>query len=223
MVADRVGERVRRAYQTQVRAVGVHGSLAHGDDRDGSDVDLVVVTYRPAEGPESFARRIDGVIVHCAVIDADTHLERARTLSMSWPVTADRYVTTKPLFDPEGWFDAARDAHLARLVATTGREFAALARQAWCRAASIHAEAARPDGGPGSGEVSVSLAEARVSVAIVKGLLTRTYFRNGEDAVRRTGTALMGVADLGVILAGQADDLARRGCPVDAVATELFA
>jgi hypothetical protein len=54
------------------------------------------------------------------------------------------------------------------------------------------------------------------------GLLTRTYFRNSADAVTRTGVAGADILALGDILAGQADELASRGRPVDGSVGELF-
>jgi hypothetical protein len=221
-VADLVGNEVRRRYPADILAIGVHGSLAHGDDTDLSDVDLVVVTHRAQAGPSASARRIDGVIVDIGVIASEEYLQHARTLSMSWPLAADRYVTTKPLFDPEGWFDRLRDTHLARLADAGGHEFTALAREAWCRGASAHAKATRLATWHETDAALVALSEARVSAAIVKGLLTRTYFRNSADAVRRTGIAGADIVQLGAILAGQADELARRGRPVDGEVEDLF-
>jgi len=222
-VADRVGEQVRRRYPTQVRAIGVHGSLAHGDDGDGSDVDVVVVTRRQQDGPEPCARRIDGIIVHCGVIGADEYLRHARTLSMSWPLAADRYVTTKPIFDPDGWFDRLRDTHLARLAEAGSREFSALAREAWCRASSAHGKAIRLASWHETDAALAALSEARVGAALVSGLLSRTYFRHSADAVRRTGLGGADIAEVGAVLTGQADELARRGRPVDATIADLLA
>jgi hypothetical protein len=222
LVADRVGSEVRRRYPDEVRAIGVHGSLAHGDDSDTSDVDLVVVTYPGQAGPAPSTRRIDGVIVDLGVIDSEEYLQHARTLSVSWPLAADQYVTTKPLYDPQGWFDELRDTHLARLADAHGGEFAALAREVWCRGAAAHARATRLAGWQETDVALVALGEARVSAALVKGLLTRTYFRNSADAVRRTGVAVADIVELGGILAAQADELSRRGRPVDARVAELF-
>ena len=69
----------------------------------------------------------------------------------------------------------------------------------------------------------VVLAEARVAVAVVEGLLTRTYFRNTADAVRRIGVASAHIYELGDRLAAQARDLARRGRPVDGEIDDLLA
>src|SRR2546430_7870675 len=50
-IAESVAAAVLQRYPGEIHAIGVYGSLAHGDDAEGSDVDLVVVTYRPGTGP----------------------------------------------------------------------------------------------------------------------------------------------------------------------------
>src|SRR6185369_8537406 len=80
-VAEQVSEALRRRWGSELQAVGVHGSLAHGDDTDASDVDIVAVTRRAHAGPPPGARRIDGVIVDLGVIGADEYLRHARTLT----------------------------------------------------------------------------------------------------------------------------------------------
>src|SRR5690349_1177658 len=90
-LADRVTDAVRRRFSADVLAVGIHGALAHGDDGDDSEVHLVVVTYRPGEGPRPASRRVDGVVVDLGVISADQYLGHARTLSTGWPLAADQY------------------------------------------------------------------------------------------------------------------------------------
>ncbi len=59
-LAERVTDAVRRRFSAQVLAIGVHGSLAHGDDGEDSQIDLVVVTYEPGEGPRPATRRVEG-------------------------------------------------------------------------------------------------------------------------------------------------------------------
>src|SRR6266508_3972159 len=124
-VAEQIADAVLRRYPAQIHAIGVHGALAHGDDADGADVDLVVVTFRPGEGPRPTSRRVNGVIVDLGVI------------------SADQYLTTKPIYDPDGWHSRLRDAHLGRLAETGGREFVALAREAWCSAEATYAKSLR--------------------------------------------------------------------------------
>lgn len=225
----------------RIQAIGVHGSLAHGDDTDASDVDLVVVT-RPAgagtgptasgarpgvipeavAGPQPGTRRIDGVIVDLGVIGADEYLRHARTLTTSWPLAADQYITTKALHDPDGWWPRLRDAHLARLAKAQEPEFASLAREAWCNAKSAHLKARRLAEWYETESAMLVLAETRLGVAVVEGLLTRTYFRHSADAVRRTGVAAADLPELGSRLDAQAEELARRARPVDGDVGDLL-
>jgi hypothetical protein len=221
-LAGRIAEAARRRYPAEVLAVGVHGALAHGDDTDTSDVDLVVVTYRPRTGPRPVARRVDGILVDLGVVGADDHLEHARTLSTSWPLLADRYLTTRALHDPSGWLPRLRDAHLARLADASAAEFTTLAREAWARGASAHARATRLAEFYATDAALLLLGESRLAAALVTGLLSRTYFRTSADAVQRTGVAGADMAELGGILRTQAEDLARRGRPVDATVPDLF-
>ena len=222
VVAEQVADAARRRYSAEILAIGVHGSLAHGDDTEASDVDLVVVTYQAGAGPAPGTRRVDGVIVDLSVVGADAYLQHARTLSTSWPLAADQYLTHRPIHDPRGWLAKLRDTHLARLAEARPREFTALAREAWCRAASAHAKATRLAEWHEMDAALLVLGEARLSAAMTAGLLTRTYFRNSADAVIRTGVAGAGILALGDILAGQADELAGRGRPVDGSVGELF-
>ena len=105
--------RLRDGIQPALVGRGVARSACTGrwptaTTRDGSDVDLVVVTYRPGAGPRpgtAPGRRRPGrpgrghrrrVPAH-----APRHCpRRGRCI-------ADRYVTTQPLHDPRGWLDHA--------------------------------------------------------------------------------------------------------------------
>jgi hypothetical protein len=220
-VAEEVAAAVLRRHGDAVHAIGVHGSLAHGDDTDGSDVDLVVVTRHPRTGPQPATRRIDGIIVDCGVISADEYLTHAATLSTSWPLAADQYVTTKPIFDPDGWHARLRDTHLAMLARADGAEFTALAREAWGPARSTVDKAMRLAVEHDTDGAVLLIGEARLAAALVDGLLSRTYFRGSADAVRRTGSGDAGLTDLDLRLAAQAQELARRGAPVDATPEDV--
>lgn len=220
-VAEQVSDGLRRHWGVHLQAVGVFGPLAHGDDSDASSVEILVVTKWSSGGPPPGSRRIDGAIVDMAVIGAEEYLRHARTLTTSWPLVADQYITTKPLHDPDDWLPRLRDAHLARLAQAQSHVFASLAREAWLRAFTAHARARRgaevhdPDS-------AALLFEARLGVALVEGLLTRTYFRSSADAMRRAGVAGSHLGDLGRRLDSQADDLARRGRPVDGTVSDLL-
>ncbi|MGH3662558.1 MAG: nucleotidyltransferase domain-containing protein [Micromonosporaceae bacterium] len=219
-VAEDVADAVQRKWSADIAAIGVHGALAHGEDT--GSVDLVVITYRDGAGPTPATRQIDGVIVDLGVIGGDKYLRHARTLSTSWPLAADQYLTTKPLFDPDGWHDRLRDTHLARLAEATGREFAALAREAWCHASSLCSKARRLAEWYDTDGAVLVLSEARVATAVVDGLLTRTYFRDSVDAVARSGLAHAHVDELTEKLATQSAELQRRGRPAEGEISDLL-
>ena len=221
-VAERVADEARRRYPADVLAVGAQGALAHGDDADTSDVELVVITYRAGVGPRPVTRRLDGVLVDLAVVGADEYLRHARTLSTSWPLAADRYLHTKAIYDPTGWLPLLRDAHLGRLAEARPAEFTALAREAWCRGFSAHNRAIRLAQWYETDAALLLIGETRLAAATVVGLLTRTYFRTSAQAVIRTGLAGADMTELGSVLRDQAEELAARGRPVDGSLTDLF-
>jgi hypothetical protein len=220
-VAERVTAALLRRYRGDIRAVGVHGSVAHHDDVDGSDVAMTVVTYRAGAGPLPSSRRVDGVVVGLDAISADGMLSLARTLTPSWPLLADRYLTALAMYDPDGWHDHLRDTHLAHLAEAKATEFATLARQAWCRATAARARAIRLAEWHDTGTALFTLGEARLAGALAVGLLTRTYFRTSAEAVHRTGFGDAGMTELGERLDEVAAQLAKRGCPVDGAAEDL--
>ncbi len=221
-LAVRVSDVLCHRHSAEILAVAAYGSLAHGDDADGSDIDLVAVTYRRSTAVRPVLRRVDGILVDLTVVAADEHLRQARTLTPSWPLLADRYVTTRPMHDPQGWLGALRDTHLGRLAEARPPEFTALAREAWCRASAAHARAVRLAEWYDTDAALLLLGEARLHAALVVGLLSRTYFRNSADAVKRTGTAAADMSELGSILKGQAEELTGRGQPVDGPLNSLF-
>lgn len=223
-VAERVADRARRRFPADILAVAVHGPLAHGDDDGGGDreVGLLLATYRTGGGPAPSTRRVDGVLVDLTVAAADDYLRQARGLSALWPLTADRYVTTRPLYDPTGWLRTLRDEHLARLARARPAEFSTAARQAWYRGSAAHARAARLAEWYETDQALLMLGEARLAAATVTGLLSRTYFRDPGDAVRRTGLAGADMTEVGAVLARQAEDLAARGRPVDGSVDDLL-
>jgi hypothetical protein len=221
-LAEDVAGAVRHTYGSAVQAIGVHGSVARGDDTDASNVDIVVVARSPGTGPRPGARRIQGVIVDLGVITAEEYLRHARTLTTSWPLVAEQYLTARPLHDPDVWLPRLRDAHIEVLARTEDHTFASLAREAWCRAVTAHAKSRRLTEWYETDSAMLVLGEARLGCALVAGLLSRTYFRNPADAVRRAGVAAADLTQLTNRLTEQADELAQRGRPVDGEIGDLI-
>lgn len=221
-IASHVSHLVRRHFPAEVLAVAAHGSLAHGDDREGSDIELTVVTFRAGTGPQPTAREIDGWIVDVSVVGIDDLLYRSRVLTSRWPVTADKYLHARTLFDERGCFARVRDTHLSRLAEANGAEFATLARDAWCQASSLYRRAVRATEYFDTDGALLLLAEARIGATLVDGLLTRTYFRSAADAGRKTGIGGLDMTELSARLAVQGEDLAKRGRPVSGGVADLL-
>jgi hypothetical protein len=221
-IAEEIADQVCRRWPAEIMAVGAHGALAHRDDRGGTDVDIVVVTYRPDQGPTPTSRKIDGLIVDLGVISADQYLLHARTLSTRWPLAADQYLHTKVLYDESRWHERLRDTHLARLAEASVREFTALAREAWCTATSLHERAVKCTEWYDTDGALLLLGEARTAAAVTQGLLTRTYFRGSADATHQTGLAGADMVEVRERLRQQATELAKRGRPVDGEISDLF-
>ncbi|SNY14678.1 nucleotidyltransferase domain-containing protein [Paractinoplanes atraurantiacus] len=221
-LAERLHDVIERRWPAEVHAIGVYGSVAHGDDHDGSDVNVQVITYRPGAGPKPVLRRVDGILVDLRVTTGDEGMRQAREVTPRWPLAADRLVSTRPLHDPRGWFGARRDAHLARLAEARPPEFTGAARHDWEVAAAAHDRAVRLAEWYETDAALVMIAEARLYAALVAGLLSRTYFRNKADAVKRTGLAGADVQELASVLKAQAEDLTGRGCPVDGSLRDLL-
>lgn len=221
-IAEEIADQVCRRWPAEILAVGAHGALAHRDDRGGTDVDIVVVTYRPGQGPTPTSRQIDGLIVDMGVISADEYISHARTLSTGWPLAADQYLHTKVLYDESRWHEQLRDIHLARLAEASGREFTALARESWCTATSLHEHAVKCTEWYDTDGALLLLGEARTAAAVTQGLLTRTYFRNSADATRQTDLAGADMVEVRERLQQQATELAKRGRSVNGEVSDLF-
>lgn len=217
-----ITDEVRRRYPADVMAVGAYGPLAHSDERERTDLNLVVVTYRPETGPLSTARQFDETLVELTVVTAQSYLDQASSITARWPLLADRYLCAIPLYDEVGWHRRLRDTHLARLAQAVGGEFTALAGQAWCRAASYFRRAQRySERFDGDGALLV-LAQARIAAAITEGLLTRTYFHSEVDAARRTALVGADLQSVSARLDAHAEELAKRGRPVDGTVSDLL-
>ncbi|GIF10402.1 nucleotidyltransferase domain-containing protein [Actinoplanes teichomyceticus] len=221
-LAIRLSDAIRRRWPADVQAIGVRGSVAHGDDSQTSDVNLIVLTYRPRTGPKPTLRKVDGIPVELRVLAAGQALIQSRLLTPRWPLLADRYLTTFALHDPTGCFQEQREAHQHLLTEARPVEFTQLARLSWATANGARQRAVRLTHGSDTESALVMIAEARVYAALVAGSLTRTWFRNVADAVKRTGVAAADMQELGAILKYQADELAARGRPVDGTLDALF-
>ncbi|MDE1820840.1 MAG: nucleotidyltransferase domain-containing protein [Euryarchaeota archaeon] len=196
-IARAISEEVLRARREDVHAIGVHGSLAHGDDDEFSDIDLVVVTERPVDNLPSVVRRVEGVIVDFGVTTADDYMEAAKTLTRKWPLDADQYLTTRALHDPHHWHDRLREAHRSMIEGAKASRFLVCAREALLAALAYAQKARREEARGGSaGVVAQYVGSAAVEVALAEGLMARTYYRSSGDALKRNKLDQVSLSEL---------------------------
>jgi kanamycin nucleotidyltransferase len=90
-------------------AGAVIGSVAHGAAAEHSDVELVVVTTTAVEERDEYFFDA-GVMVECAVVQAERLLASARSVPWNWGIKADAHRHHVAIWDPEGFFDRLRQA-----------------------------------------------------------------------------------------------------------------
>jgi predicted nucleotidyltransferase len=177
---------LRRHGTDAIVAVGVHGSVARGDDGDESDLDLAVSTARPeVEVPDRFLRH-RGTVVDLGAIAADAYLEEAGHIGPAWPLAADQYVNHLALHDPGEFFHKLRHVHEAAVEQSPPAAFRAAAGYDLVQLVSWEAKARDAELAGDLAVASLAIKEAAVLAMLVVGLHTRTAYRNLAHAVRAT-------------------------------------
>ena len=177
---------LRRHGTDAIVAVGVHGSVARGDDGDESDLDLAVITARPeVEVPDRFLRH-RGTVVDLGAITADAYLEEAGHIGPAWPLAADQYVNHLALHDPGEFFHKLRHVHEAAVEQSPPEAFRAAAGYDLVQLVSWEGKARDAELAGDLAVASLAIKEAAVLAMLVVGLHTRTAYRNLAHAVRAT-------------------------------------
>jgi kanamycin nucleotidyltransferase len=170
-------------------AVGLHGPAARGDERDGTDLELAVVTAGTEVEVPDRSLRHRGVVVDLGAITADAYLHEATQVGPTWPLAADQYRHQLALHDPGGYFHqlghaheaAMKDAPEAAFLDAAGFDLVQLLSwEAKARGAELHSDL------PGT---MLALKEAALLAALVVGLATRTAYRSAAHALTATAFA----------------------------------
>src|SRR6266511_3192265 len=78
-------------FGEQIVATGVRGSVAREEDKEHSDVDMVVVTAEPGlVGSRSLL--LGPIAVEVMAIDREGYFREAKIIGPWWPILADQYV-----------------------------------------------------------------------------------------------------------------------------------
>jgi len=84
---------------SDVIAVAVHGSTATSEDREHSDLEMFAITRGQSE-TRGFRVIHEGIAVEIELISEDRATREARTTG-NWPMSADGWIHTVPIHDPE--------------------------------------------------------------------------------------------------------------------------
>jgi kanamycin nucleotidyltransferase len=109
-----------------VLAAAVHGSVAHGAATEHSDVEVgFACDESVVERDEWFFDQ--GVMVECAVVQAERLLASARSVPWNWGIKADAYRHQEAIWDPDSFFERLREA----AASLTDEDFAPALEHTW--------------------------------------------------------------------------------------------
>jgi len=186
LARDLTGRLLRRHGEDAIVAVGLHGSVARGDDGEESDLDIAVVTAGPEVEVADRLLRYRGTVVALGAITADAYLEEAGHIGPAWPLAADQYVNHLALHDPGEFFHKLRHVHEAAVEQSPPAAFQAAAGYDLVQLVSWEGKARDAELAGDLAVASLAIKEAAVLAMLVVGLHTRTAYRNLAHAVRAT-------------------------------------
>ncbi len=97
-LARRVTEFVLQRHP-DVIAVAIHGSTAHGEDREWSDLEMFAVT-RGKPDVRGYGTIHGGIVVEIALASEEDALREVSNTPGNWPVSVDGWLHTIPTHDP---------------------------------------------------------------------------------------------------------------------------
>ena len=84
----------------EILALAVHGSTAKGEDREHSDLEMFAVT-REKSDTQAYQLIHEGIVVEVGFVSQEDALREAANLRWDWPVSADGWIHTLAMHDPE--------------------------------------------------------------------------------------------------------------------------
>jgi predicted nucleotidyltransferase len=214
-LARQICDAVVARHGDKIVAVGLHGSMAHGDVDEYSDIDFLVVVDERGAIPERSAWS-DGLYVSVSVNTVDVLLGDARAVESMWSAAADQYLNPLALHDPSGFFERLRKAHIegsddphAFTTCAAGTLFDAF--EAISKARRYVAQRAMP-------AASVCLSESLVTMGLVVGLLTRSRWRGTHDAVANAAQAGRSIDGFSDAYVAATDDARTAGSRIESAA-----
>lgn len=110
-ICHEIVDRLHEVYKDNILAIGAYGSVGRGTDGPFSDVEIFCVLHQTAEPVNDVHEWVAGPWkAEVNVISSEILLQDASTVEDDWPLTHGAYLTPLPLYDPEGFFKALREA-----------------------------------------------------------------------------------------------------------------
>ncbi len=112
-LAQEMATQIRALHREDLLALGLYGSVARGQDRPYSDLEMLAVLKRAGEDrtyewtPGPWKAEVN-------FQSRDTLLGQAAEVDELWPLTHGAFVFVKPLYDPEGFFPELRAVALGQ-------------------------------------------------------------------------------------------------------------
>jgi hypothetical protein len=183
-LAHEITDVLLQRYGDHIRAIGLHGSMAHADVDERSDLDFHIVVADMEAIPVR-SMWVDGVYVSLSVKTEEILLASAREVDELWAAGADRFVVKLALYDPDGVFDRVRRAHVeaSSEASSDDAAFVEVARGLVFDAHEALSKASRYSDQGVRAATNVCLHESLVAMALSVGLLTRTRWRGTHLAV----------------------------------------
>ncbi|GHO47938.1 kanamycin nucleotidyltransferase C-terminal domain-containing protein [Ktedonospora formicarum] len=103
-LAQKIVEKLKERYENDLLAVAVFGSVARGEDKDFSDLDMIAVVQQGQGVADDFNAIVDGLKYAVDIFSQDIVLGKMTTVHMRWPFLAGKFVTAVPLYDKQGIF-----------------------------------------------------------------------------------------------------------------------
>lgn len=123
-LAQEIVAKLKERYRDNLLAVAIIGSVARGEDKDFSDLDMITV-IQGAGIADDFNAIIDGLKYTVDVFSQDIILGKITTVHMRWPFLAGKFVTAIPLYDEQGMFASYKETFQTLVQ----RDFAPYVRQ----------------------------------------------------------------------------------------------
>lgn len=101
-IVDQLVDRLFARYGVNVKAIGLYGSLARGDDGPYSDIEMLCVLTCPPD--QSYYEWWSGTWkAEVDISSVEAIQKKASSISSGWPLKQGVYLQMRPLYDPDAF------------------------------------------------------------------------------------------------------------------------